>query len=115
MYDIAGSGDFEWQNGQPGNGVFPRASKAPGRIDEPTNVHCKGAVDGVQDRHLGERLHHCVHLKTYASSVITSKFHGEQQTNDHEAEQNGSWTTIGERAGRADEEPCTDCTTTIVN
>lgn len=64
MDDIAGSGDFKGQDGQPGDSIFPSASETPGGVNESANVHREGAVDRIQNRHLGEGLHHRVHLKS---------------------------------------------------
>jgi len=56
--DIASGGNLKGQNSQPADGVLPTASEAPGGVDEATDVHGEGAVDGVHDGEFGESLHH---------------------------------------------------------
>lgn len=65
MDDVASGGNLEWQDSQPTDGVFPSASETERGIDETANVHGEGTVDGVQDGHLGESLHHEVGRETW--------------------------------------------------
>ena len=58
--DVASSGDFKGKDGQPADGVFPTAGETQGRIDEATDVHGEGTIDGVHDGQFGKSLHHQV-------------------------------------------------------
>lgn len=62
--NIAGGRDLERQNRQPTDSVLPGAGKTPRRIDESGNVDGEGAIDGIQDGHLSESLHHEVDTAT---------------------------------------------------
>jgi hypothetical protein len=62
--DAASSRDFERQNGQPTDGVLPRAGETERRVDETADVHGEGTVDRVQYRQLREGLHHKVRRGT---------------------------------------------------
>lgn len=64
MNDVTGGRDLERQNRQPTDSVLPGASKTPRRIDESGDVDGEGAIDGIQDGHLCESLHHEVYAAT---------------------------------------------------
>lgn len=57
MDDVAGCGDLEWEDSEPGKSIFPSASETPGWIHETANVHGEGTVDRVNDGKLRESLH----------------------------------------------------------
>ena len=61
MDDVASSGDFKRQDSEPADSVLPSTGKAPGWIDESTDVHGEGSVDWIHDCEFSQCLHHQVH------------------------------------------------------
>lgn len=56
--DIASGRNFERQNSEPTDGIFPSTGETPRRVDESADIHGEGTVDGIDDRHFGKSLHH---------------------------------------------------------
>lgn len=98
LNDAASGGNFEWKDSQPTDGIFPTTSEAPRRIQETTNVHGEGAIDGIHDGQFGEGLHHEI----------------DHHTDDGETDQYRGRSTSLEGATGTNEQTGTNGTTTAM-
>jgi hypothetical protein len=95
--NVASSRNLEGQDSEPTNGVLPATRKAPGWIDEATDIHGEGSVDRIHDREFSQCLHHQVN----------------HNTDDQKSDDDSSWATSGERSARANEQTGANSTTTV--
>ena len=84
------SSEFERQDNEPENDIFPTHGKPPRFVDEAARVCEKGTVDRVDDGEFAEGLGH----------------HEYHDTDNDETDDKGPWTTSGEGTTRSDEETC---------
>ena len=77
--DVTGSRDFEGQDRQPTDGVFPSTCETKRGIDEATDVHREGSIDRIDDRHFCQSLHHEV-AKSFPSVCGTNRLRSCDQT-----------------------------------